>query len=334
MKNVMVVGGTGFIGAAMVDALLSNGYKVTILSRSEKSYWQGNSLVSYVCRDLYELKPQDCLAILRGIDVCVFAAGIDERVKPEGDAYQFFSQKNIKPLQKLADAGKVLGLQQLILINSIFSYLERTQPELHLYDKHPYIRSRIDQRDLALSYARQGLNVQVFEVPYVFGVDKQGHSQWEAMVDYSRTTPAMILTEGGANMLSVDTLANACVAAINNQPESSCTPIGDENLSWQSLFERLSELDGKSSKSQTILPSTSFDHLSKLGGLFKNVLGIKSGLDSNYMAEIVTRNVFFDSVYSQKKIGYKVASLDDAFTDMLQACPQKSTFKALLDLAL
>ncbi len=336
MAKVLVVGGTGFIGSRTVDALLSQGHEVTVMTRHmpDSKQLTLRDKLSYVEADLYQLTETQCLIMMQSVHTVVFSAGVDERVSPVGDAYSFYVTKNIEPMHKLMEAAKEMAVEKFIVMNSIFSYLERTQPELNLTQHHPYICSRVDQRDYALSKANKEFKVYVFEVPYVFGLNDQGKTQWQKLIDFSRSSPAVIFTKGGANMLNVKTLANAVVACVENKVESGTYPIGDENLTWQQLFERLHQLDGGYDKGQVKLPTDSFDKLSKLGGFFKDLLNIHSGLDNRYMSDIVTNEMFFDAKSVQEELGFTSVALDEALVDCLEACEKKSAIKGLLDIAL
>jgi nucleoside-diphosphate-sugar epimerase len=335
MNKVLVVGGTGFIGAAIVDALLANGDEVLVLCRSKKDFWQEQDNLSFCYHDIYAMQFDECVSVLRDINKIIFAAGVDERETPKGDAYEFFAGKNIGPMKVFLEAAKYTDCEQFILLNSMFSFLDRTRPELDFYSKHPYVRCRVDQRDVALTFASDDLAVNVFEIPYVFGADKLGNTQWWRLVDFSRASPLIIFTKGGANMVHVKTLANACVAATSNGLSTGCYPIGDENLTWEAMFERLQRLDGDTRSERGVfqMPKQSFDKLSRLGGFFKQLLGMQSGLDNQYMGEVITQELFFDAAAVHKEIGSEVVNLDEALQDTLDACEQKSTLKSWLDLA-
>lgn len=40
---------------------------------------------------------------------------------------------------------------------------------MQLCDKHPYIRSRVEQEEVAFKYADDDMGVAVLELPYIFG---------------------------------------------------------------------------------------------------------------------------------------------------------------------
>jgi nucleoside-diphosphate-sugar epimerase len=48
----LVTGGTGFIGRALVDALVENGYLVRVIGRRPVVRWRGNPAVEHVRADI------------------------------------------------------------------------------------------------------------------------------------------------------------------------------------------------------------------------------------------------------------------------------------------
>ena len=69
MAKVVVIGGTGFIGASAVDALLSQGHEVVVMARQlphiKKQSIDAN--LSYIKGDLYQLNESQCLNIMKAV---------------------------------------------------------------------------------------------------------------------------------------------------------------------------------------------------------------------------------------------------------------------------
>lgn len=65
--------------------------------------------------------------------------------------------------------AKECGVKHSVILGSYFSYFAKKHPEWKLTKYHPYIRSRIDQENAAMSFAGNGFDVAVLELPYIFG---------------------------------------------------------------------------------------------------------------------------------------------------------------------
>jgi hypothetical protein len=103
-------------------------------------------------------------------------------------------------------------------------------------------------------------------------------------------------------------------------------------MTWQSLLQRLSGLM-QQQKRLVMVRTGVMDKLSRLGGLFKQMLAIRSGLDDRYMAELVTQEMFFDVAETLAHFSYEQYDLDKAFAQTIAACTEKTKMKALWQMA-
>lgn len=63
MKTILVTGGTGFIGKALIKHLCNNAYKIIVLSRNKQLQQQSNNEVTYI-HDLAQISPQQKINII------------------------------------------------------------------------------------------------------------------------------------------------------------------------------------------------------------------------------------------------------------------------------
>ena len=99
----------------------------------------------------------------------LFAAGVDDRVVPPRPAYPFFYKGNVLATERLVRLAVQAGVQRAVIFSSYFLEFERRWPELRLAEKHPYIRSRVEQEQAALAAAGSELNLSTLLLPYIFG---------------------------------------------------------------------------------------------------------------------------------------------------------------------
>ncbi|MDD5020345.1 MAG: NAD-dependent epimerase/dehydratase family protein [Candidatus Omnitrophica bacterium] len=71
-KKVLVTGGTGFVGLHIVQELLKQGARVRVPVHQRPLVIR-DERIETVCADL--TKPQDCLKVLEGMEICFHAAG-------------------------------------------------------------------------------------------------------------------------------------------------------------------------------------------------------------------------------------------------------------------
>ncbi|MCD7797534.1 MAG: hypothetical protein LUG95_08075 [Clostridiales bacterium] len=65
---------------------------------------------------------------------------------------------------------------------------------MQLCEKHPYIKSRIDQEEVAFKYADDDMGVAVLELPYIFGTQPGRRPVWVILIKQLQRFEKMPLT--------------------------------------------------------------------------------------------------------------------------------------------
>jgi nucleoside-diphosphate-sugar epimerase len=323
-RRVIVIGGTGFLGYHAIREFLKKGWGVTALGlppdppSNPSAVTSGQALypatVKVVLRNLDETSDSDLLTLLGGHDALVFAAGVDDRSTPRKPAYPFFHHANVEVCVRVLRLAKQAGVKRAIVLGSYFAHFNRVWPELRLAERHPYIRSRVEQETAVTSVP--GLDVDVLELPYIFGgMPVPGwRPLWAPLVKYIRSTRTVFYMKGGSACITAKTAGQAVVGALERGEAGKCYPVGDENLAWSELLTRLAAADGRQVRVMS-LPTW----LIKTGlyglWLVHQLLGREAGLDPRYFASLQTAETFLDSRPSQAALGYKTGGLDQAFQE-------------------
>lgn len=120
----------------------------------------------------------------------MFAAGVDERVEGPAPIYDLYKKYNIDPVKRLLKIAKECGVKHSVILSSYFA---KIRPEMKLTEYHPYIRSRIDQGKVAMSFAYDNFNVAVLELPYIFGTQPGRKPVWIFLVESIRKMPGVTI---------------------------------------------------------------------------------------------------------------------------------------------
>ena len=182
--KIFMIGGTGLLGSEGAKELIRRGHSVVALALPPLP--EGAQLPPEMAIEFgnyMELTDEEMRSRMQGCDAFVFAAGIDERVEGPPPVYEMFKKYNITPLERLLKAAKQCGIKHTVICGSYFAYFNRIWPELKMYDNHPYIRSRVDQANMALSFADENFNVAVLELPYIFGTQPGRKPVWVFLVE-------------------------------------------------------------------------------------------------------------------------------------------------------
>ena len=181
--KIFMIGGTGLLGSEAAKELIARGHEVSSLALPplpagamlppEMKLEFGNYL---------EMSDEELKGHLTGCEGFVFAAGVDERVEGPAPIYDLYKKYNIDPVKRLLALCRDCGVQHVAICGSYFSYAAKKWPEKELTKWHPYIRSRIDQEEAAMAFAKD-MDVAVLELPYIFGTQPGRKPVWVFLVE-------------------------------------------------------------------------------------------------------------------------------------------------------
>lgn len=177
--KIFIIGGTGLIGSAAAGELIARGhevYSIALPPLPEGAVLPEKMKIEF--GNYLEMDDDELRSRMQGMDGFVFAAGVDERVEGKAPVYELYRKYNIDPVKRLLRIAKECGVKHTVILGSYFSYFAKIHPERKLTEYHPYIRSRIDQEDAALSFADSDFDVAVLELPYIFGAQPGRKPVW------------------------------------------------------------------------------------------------------------------------------------------------------------
>ena len=306
--RVAVLGGTGLIGWHTARALIQSGHSVRILARNAPHPDLELTDVPFHAIDLFGASEEELQAALDGCNAIVQAAGADPRIVPKGSARDYFFSVNVDANNRLLSAAKTVGVHTVVLLTSYFHPL---RPEM---ESHPYVASRIESEKAALALDSAEFRVVVLQPPYVFGTVPQRSTLGDSMRKAARFP--LLLPKGGTNAMSVTALAQAVVGSLEREVRG-CFLVGDENLSWKSLFKRFG---GRSAR----LPTFILRLVMWIGKGFLKLTRRESGLDPSRLVNTLVSEMYFDPSASQEALGYKGGGLDEAIASLHPARPTKT----------
>lgn len=236
--NVFMIGGTGLLGSEAAREMIKRGHHVSSLALpllpkgdilpKEMKLTFGNYL---------EIEDQEILKLIKDCEGFVFAAGVDERIEGTSPIYDFYAKYNIIPLKRWLGLAKKAGVKHVVILGSYFSYFAREWKDLNLYDTHPYIKSRIDQANMALSFSDEKMDVSVLEIPYVFGTQQGRKPVWTFLVEQIRLMKHFTMyPKGGTTMITVKQVAQCVAGALENGKGGKNYPVGYYNLTWKQML--------------------------------------------------------------------------------------------------
>ncbi len=314
--KVVIVGGTGFLGYHAARELLHRGHQVTAIGLPPLP--QDDSFaeqVRIVTKNIDSAPENELRDLFDGQDALVFAAGVDDRVNPPKPAYPFFHHANVEVTNKVLNLAKQAGIKRVVVLGSYFAHFNRVWPEMKLAEQHPYIRSRMEQEQACFALSAPEFEVMVLELPYIFGSMTGRKPLWVPLVNMVRSSKTVYFSAGGTNCVSVKSVAGAVEKGQGGQ----AYVVGDENLSWEQMFQGFARALGKEVQVVT-LPNFVVTTFMFFMFVYHWLKGIESGLDTVSYVKVQTANTFFDLTPAQMALGNSRGGLEQAFKDTVEAC--------------
>ena len=107
MKNVVLIGATGFVGSALLNELVMRGHKVTAIVRNMESAKVKNPLIEYVAADA--TNPEALAKIAKGKDAVVSAYN-------PGWANPRQYEDTLENYPKIVEGAKQAGVRRLLIV--------------------------------------------------------------------------------------------------------------------------------------------------------------------------------------------------------------------------
>ena len=107
MKNVALIGATGFVGSAILNELIERGHKVTTVVRNLESAKVKNPLIEYVAGDA--TNPAELAQIVKGKDAVISAYN-------PGWANPRQYEDTLENYPKIVEGAKQAGVRRLLIV--------------------------------------------------------------------------------------------------------------------------------------------------------------------------------------------------------------------------
>ena len=320
--KVFMIGGTGLLGSEAARIFIERGHQVksVALPPLPEGAPIPEEMELEFC-NIYAKTDDEIKAMMAGYDCFVFAAGIDERVEFPAPVYDAYYKYNIQPLERILPLCKEVGMKSAVILGSYFAYLAKQRPDMKLTEKHPYIRSRIAQEEVAFSFADDNFDVAVLELPYIFGTQPGRKPVWVILIEQIKMMDKLPLTMypgGGTAMLTVRQVGEVIVGAAEKSKGAKAWPISMYNQTWKEFLKIVYAARGMG-ENRKILSVAPWMMRMGLGKVKKEYAakGIESGIDVDALADIMDINLFIDRKYAVE-LGATEDDIKAAITDSIK----------------
>ncbi len=244
--NILVTGGTGFLGSALLPLLAGAGHRVRLLARGEAAVpTAGVEVVRAGLEDRGAVR-----RALEGVEAVYHLAG---KVAFQPSDPTALYRLHVQCTRTLLEDARAAGVGRVVLASSsgtvAISRRERVHTEaddhpIAVVARWPYYLSKIYQEKTALRFFRDtGLPVVVLNPSLLLGPGDARLSSTDVVFKFlERRIPAM--PTGGLSFVDVRDAAAAFAAALTRGRPGERHLLGGANMTFAELFGRLSRISG------------------------------------------------------------------------------------------
>ena len=242
MPKTLVTGATGFVGRAVVEALLAQGREVRVLARRPQHRALQGLAVEMVRGDL-----TDPASLQRAVQGCsrLFHVAADYRLWVPDPASMYAT--NVEGTRSLLQAALEAGLERVVYTSTVGTLgnpgdgtpgTEETPVSLADMVGH-YKKSKFLAEQVALEYAGQGLPLVVVNPSTPVGAwDVRPTPTGQMIVDFLRgKMPAFL--DSGLNLIHVRDVAQGHLLAEDRGRVGEKYILGHQNLTLAEIFAKL-----------------------------------------------------------------------------------------------
>lgn len=238
--RVAIIGGTGFVGGYLVDALIDAGHEPSVLVRvGSESKLRQPSKVRAVSGDL--ASPRGIREVLEGSDAVIYNIGILREFASKGVTFDTLQHRGVI---RIIEAAKEAGISRFLLMSANGV-------------KEPGTPYQVSKYRAERALETSGLDFTIFRPSVIFG-DPRGTIEFATQLYRDMVVPPLpavgFYTGSGASKgevlmspVFVEDVAKAFVVALEDESTIGQTYElgGPDILSWTDMLERVAEAAGK-----------------------------------------------------------------------------------------
>jgi dihydroflavonol-4-reductase len=236
--HVLTIGGAGQLGHFILKHLASEGHELSIIgigTPSEEGYLPIGT--HYIECNVEKASEEELRQHFKGVNTVIHAAGADGRNIFPSPAIKGFREANVKPIPRIINAMRAVGASKLIILGSYYTAMHRVYPNLNIPAKSAYVRSRVEQTEVAFEHAGTDIDVAVLELPYIFGAAPGRGTLWGFYIDALKNNNGTLSVHaGGSACITMNQVGLAAAHAAIYSKGQKCYPIGNINLTYAAIF--------------------------------------------------------------------------------------------------
>jgi nucleoside-diphosphate-sugar epimerase len=299
--RILITGGTGYLGAAIVRAVAQQGHTPIVFARRASASGLPGELVDGDVRDRAQVT-----AASRDVDAICHTAALVSIWRPRREE---FDEVNVGGLRTAIEVCEALRIPRLVYTSS---FLARPPAGATIpLRANDYQRTKVDALELARSAAARGVPL-VSLVPGVIygpGPATEGNLVGRLLRDHvAGRLPGIVGADRQWSFSFIEDVVNAHVGALTRGGLAGEYEVGGENAPQMRLFELVNQMRGLALPRRIpygIANALAWLEEAKAGLLRRPPLLTRGAV------EIFRRDWPLDAATSARALGYRVTPLED-----------------------
>ena len=310
MKNVLITGGTGFVGANLACALTAQGYNVRILRRSSSDLRAVNDLrLQHVLGDIRD--PTSLRDAMQGCDTVFHAAAVVSFKKKDRDLQH---DVNVVGTRNVVEGCIAMRVRRLVYTSSVATIGPAPAGELaseqtiygwgtasgYRYTKY------LAEQEVYVGVSR-GLDAVIVNPSVIVG-ERDIHFHGGQMIREVKRGFVPFYIQGGMNVVYVGDVVQGHIEAALRGRTGERYILSGENLTHKEIFKRTAALiNGRAPFAEIPIP------VLRAGAVVIERISRFLGIEPLVTPDLVSgagRHNWFTCEKAQRELGYQVTSFD------------------------
>lgn len=319
-QRILVTGGTGFIGSAVVRTLVARGAMVRVLARpsSDRRNLEGVG-VELVAGDL-----EDARSLAPALDGCtgLFHVAADYRLwVPDPDAMY---RANVDGTRGLMKAALAAGVRRIVYTSSVAVLglhddgrpADETTMATLAEMIGPYKRSKfLAEEDVRKLVAEEGLPAVIVNPSTPVGPRDAKPTPTGRMIVEAAAGHMPAFVDTGLNLVHVDDVARGHLAAFERGKVGERYILGGENLTLAEMLATIAELTGRR-KPWLQVPRAAIYPVAIAAEATARIIGGEPFVTVDGL-RLAKKKMFFTSAKAVRELGYQPGAVRPALEDAI-----------------
>ena len=316
--DVMITGGTGFVGYHIAQALVKAGHKVSLLVRSVDKMlglYGEDASIRYTRGDITDA--EKVVQAMKGCDAVIHAAAM---VSTDANDADRVYNTNVEGAKTVIGSAVYLGVESIIHVSSVTALYD---PNATILDensppgvaRNAYGRSKVACEEYVRELQEAGENIYITYPATVIGPDDPGLTEAHIGMQTYLTTFVPLMPSGN-QYVDVRDVAEVHLRLLQQRPAPGNYTLGGHFLPWKELAGVLESITGK-----TLVKVPLTGGLMRLTGKLFDKLGPYLSTDvpiSEEAMEYATNWVIMDNSKVEDTLDFEFRAVEDSMKDTIR----------------